>query len=698
MAEEGHAEGSPQTPTVEEANDWSWEALVDYFVTQIKSPRFWIVLAVFVGTEIVISIGDVDLEWHWLTLYGFLLLGLSSLTNSPRTFFRGDVTEKTAAPQSFSLLAGSSFVTWIFAKSINNSAGLGAKFGGLIGGFAYAGWYLSFFSASLVIYRLRGMGYKSLPEAICARYGRLAALSFGMAVLYRLLNEVWSNAIVVASFYGPTHSTEWWWSAIVSTVIPLAYVFGGGLRMSLTSDLLQAVVMIIFLCIMLGYISSNNERSFLTWRGAGTCAGGQDLNETACLAAMQGLEFTKAATFKAGSCKFAAPYKNTMLWASSSIATEAQCTSSGGVWTADKCTLNNRWSCEEVTGNTWDSVDVSALSAGWDILVVAVLQGSLSYPFYDPVLTDRCFLGPRKVMRSAFITGGSIAAAFIVCFGMYGSYGRIEATYEPASVGAKLYSGMVAGTSADIARSMGDGLYQVIAIIFITSSISTLDSTFSSCAKICGPEFAGLLLKGRPEVPENANRWHLFLGRIAMVVLAIAGLLHLVDDVKELSATTVSGTMVMGLGPPVMALLVLDPADKNSYRPLLFHMPFWCGVAFGITYQLQKDDCCKDWMQTDGFDIGNGIYNRLLGFNIYGHMCCWALACLTAFEHPLGWPRVDWVCAGIKRCFGVGTEDVDDEDVPEMVAAQPDLEKVIKPTEPAADSDPVVVADAADAQ
>jgi hypothetical protein len=45
-------------------------------------------------------------------------------------------------------------------------------------------------------------GYRSLPEAINERYGSLATLSFGLAVFFRLFQEVWSNAIVVAGFYG----------------------------------------------------------------------------------------------------------------------------------------------------------------------------------------------------------------------------------------------------------------------------------------------------------------------------------------------------------------------------------------------------------------------------------------------------------------------------------------------------------------
>ena len=66
-----------------------------------------------------------------------------------------------------------------------------------------AAYYTSFASVGIVIYLIRTrQGYRSLPEAINERYGSLATLAFGLAVLFRLYQEVWSNALVVAGFYG----------------------------------------------------------------------------------------------------------------------------------------------------------------------------------------------------------------------------------------------------------------------------------------------------------------------------------------------------------------------------------------------------------------------------------------------------------------------------------------------------------------
>ncbi len=112
-------------------------------------------------------------------------------------------------------------------------------------------------------------------------------VGFGLAVLFRLYQEVWSNALVVGGFYGaprhrillatttrdglaaatlrsalngahagvvcrtavepwaclsragPTHSTSWWLGACLSTLIPVIYSFTGGMRASVMTDMSQ---------------------------------------------------------------------------------------------------------------------------------------------------------------------------------------------------------------------------------------------------------------------------------------------------------------------------------------------------------------------------------------------------------------------------------------------------------------------------
>lgn len=71
------------------------------------------------------------------------------------------------------------------------------------------------------------------------------------------------------------------------------------------------------------------------------------------------------------------------------------------------------------------------------------------------------------------------------------------------------------------------------------------------------------------------------MGRLAIIAMAVVGTLPLLSGPAALDATTISGTMVVGLGPPVYGLMFL-----RGYRPLVFHLPFWTGVAFGIVMQV----------------------------------------------------------------------------------------------------------------
>ena len=60
-----------------------------------------------------------------------------------------------------------------------------------------------------------------------------------------------------------------------------------------------------------------------------------------------------------------------------------------------------------------------------------------------------------------------------------------------------------------------------------------------------------------------------------------------------LKATTVSGTMVMGLGPPIYLMLFWRfnsaPGKEDGFRqsPLAFALSFIPGVVFGFLYQVQ---------------------------------------------------------------------------------------------------------------
>ena len=70
---------------------------------------------------------------------------------------------------------------------------LGAAYG-VVGGLAYATYWLSIPVAGVVIYRLRTReGATGLVPFLIGKYGRAAALAFSAAILVRLFSEVWSN-------------------------------------------------------------------------------------------------------------------------------------------------------------------------------------------------------------------------------------------------------------------------------------------------------------------------------------------------------------------------------------------------------------------------------------------------------------------------------------------------------------------------
>lgn len=133
--------------------------------------------------------------WGFLAIYGIVMYLLSPRAQTIGSFFNGE----SALGKSISmpLLTSSIFISWIFAKSITNAANLGAKYG-IVGGIAYATYWLCIPIAGLAIYRLRTkFGARGLVEFLTTHYGQWAAFAFSAAILIRLFNEVRSNTAVV---------------------------------------------------------------------------------------------------------------------------------------------------------------------------------------------------------------------------------------------------------------------------------------------------------------------------------------------------------------------------------------------------------------------------------------------------------------------------------------------------------------------
>jgi SSS family solute:Na+ symporter len=334
--------------------------------------------------------------WGFLILYGVGMYALSPRAVGHAGFFQGH--DSAGRPAGTWALGASIFISWIFAKSITNAANLGATYG-VVGGLAYATYWLSIPLAGWAILRLRQRyGATSLMSFLTGRYGRLAALAFSLAILVRLFNEVWSNTSVVGGYYGEAGSAAFIGSALLFTAATLFYSLKGGLRSSIYTDVLQTVLFIGFFAVVLLLV----------------------LPEHGPVTLMSTGDFR--------------------------------------------------------------------LDAGLDLLLVAALQ-ILSYPFHDPVLTDRGFITDERRMLRAFVWAGLLGFICILLFSLVGVHARLE--------------GLAGGDNvpAALARSMGPAALFVMTIVMVAAAGSTLDSTFSSLARHVAQELPQLA--GRPE-PKRA--------------------------------------------------------------------------------------------------------------------------------------------------------------------------------------------------
>src|SRR3970040_571454 len=116
--------------------------------------------------------------WRFLVLYGTVMSAISPHARTVSRFFSG--ADDAGRPATEWALTCSIFISWIFAKSVTNAANLGAAHG-IVGGLAYAAYWLSIPVAGMVISRLRTRhGASGLVSFLIDRYGRLAALSFAL--------------------------------------------------------------------------------------------------------------------------------------------------------------------------------------------------------------------------------------------------------------------------------------------------------------------------------------------------------------------------------------------------------------------------------------------------------------------------------------------------------------------------------------
>lgn len=444
----------------------------------------------------------IDIQyWQWglIIASSLLLFLLSPFAKNTNQFFKAE--HKKKAPNTF-MLMGSLVISWIFAKSITNAANLGLDYG-IVGGVAYAAYYLSFTVAGIVIYKMRTQGrYTSIHHFLTSKFGKGAVAVFSILIAIRLFNEVWSNTMVIGSYFGDMGTSVYYWSILVFTVLTLAYVLKGGLSSSIFTDVLQMGLFSVLLIVILGVIF------------------GPKTNFTISEAALSGI-----------------------------------------------------WSFE----------------MGLNLLFAAVLQ-SLSYPFHDPVLTDRGFISSPKVTLKSFLLATVVGGICIILFSIIGVYAKA--------------SGMSGQAAVEVGKAFGVVLLLVINFIMITSAASTLDSTFSSFSKLVSIDLKlGNSLK---------------VGRWSMVLIAVLGTIPVFLDAEILSATTISGTMVIGLTPVFIFW-------KSKAPKLSFHLSVLCGIVFGflLIFNLFPNQLI----------FTTGKYADLLWINFWG-----IISCITLYFIPI-WIR-----------------------------------------------------------
>jgi len=435
-----------------------------------------------------------------IEIYQWILVGLSSLVMliiAPRAktvadFFKGQ--RKDQSPNFF-ILTSSLVISWLFAKSITNAANLGMSFG-MVGGIAYAAYYLSFVVAGIIIYQLRvNGGFTSIHNFLETRFGKGALLVFSVLIAFRLFNEIWSNTMVIGSYFGDQGTSMYYVSILVFTALTLLYSMKGGMSSSLITDLIQMLFFAVLITVILSMIIPRTE---------------------------------------------------------------------GGVTAI-------------VTSGEWK------WSMGVNLLLVAVLQ-SFSYPFHDPVMTDRGFISPVKTTLKSFLWAGLIGGICIVLFSWVGIYGKLN--------------GLTGEAPVQVAKLLGVTMMLMINFIMITSAASTLDSTFASFSKLA---VLDLKLIKNPSVSK---------GRVIMAVLTLIGTLPIFMNPEILSATTVSGTMVIGLAPIFLFWKLKAP-------PLSFYLSIGMGLLFGFALVFK--------LTPEGWFFTSGKYADLLTVNIIGTIACFVV-------------------------------------------------------------------------
>jgi hypothetical protein len=183
------------------------------------------------------------------------------------------------------------------------------------------------------------------------------------------------------------------------------------------------------------------------------------------------------------------------------------------------------------------------------------------------------------VTRKSFLWASLLGAICIILFSLIGVYAQTQGLKGQAAV--------------EVGKAFGVVVLLVINFIMITSAASTLDSTFSSFSKLLAVDL-GL---GKS----------LTFGRLAMVAIAVLGTIPIFFNAEILSATTISGTMVIGLTPIFVFWNYKVPK-------ISFYLSIGCGIIFGFLLVFK--------VFPEALIFTKGRYADLLWVNVWGIFSC----------------------------------------------------------------------------
>lgn len=197
-------------------------------------------------------------------------------------------------------------------------------------------------------------------------------------------------------------------------------------------------------------------------------------------------------------------------------------------------------------------------SPGWVLLAVAFLQ-VWSYPLHDPVMMDRGFLSDRETTRKSFNYAAIISILCILVFALLGVFaGVVKADGETLV--------------STLTRLFGEPCMIIFNVALVISAVSTLDSTFTSAAKLVAVDMRII------QPTTNNGRW-------AMLAFLLGGGLFLFYGGKDLfAAVAVSGTVSMFLAPVIF--FNIWGQQKTATWALV--VTFIAALAGGALYMLES--------------------------------------------------------------------------------------------------------------